>query len=100
MPKPTRKSTRETRTRFTDDFKQQAVQMILGGHSAASVARNLGIKNVNKLYRWKAEILAKGGQVTEGLDESNKELRAELLRTQRERDILKKPWPFSVRKSS
>jgi transposase len=90
MPKSTRKSTGDTRTTFTDDFKQQAVQMILDGHSAASVARNLGVKNVNNLYRWKAEILAKGGQATEGLDETNKELRAELLRTQRERDILKK----------
>ncbi len=39
----------------------QAVQMLIDGHSASSVARNLGIKNANNLYRWKAEVLAKGG---------------------------------------
>lgn len=75
---------------FNEEFKQQAVQMLIDGHSATSVAKNLGIKNVNNLYRWKAEVLARGGPATETLDSQVRELRAELQRTRRERDILKK----------
>ena len=44
------------RRTFNEEFKQQAVQMLIDGHSATSVAKNLGIKNVNNLYRWKAEV--------------------------------------------
>ena len=31
------------RRRFTDEFRREAVQMMLDGHSAASVAQRLGI---------------------------------------------------------
>ena len=79
-----------SRRTFNDEFKQQAVQMLLDGHSATSVAKNLGVANVNNLYRWKAELLAKGGQAAESMDSINKDLRSELARTRRERDILKK----------
>lgn len=82
-------SSRERRL-FTDEFKQQAVQMILDGHSVASVSENLGIGNTNLLYRWKAEILAKSGPAAKALDSQVLELREELQRTKRERDILKK----------
>ena len=75
---------------FNEEFKQQAVQMLIDGHSATSVAKNLWIKNVNNLYRWKAEVLARGGPAIETLDSQVRELRAELQRTRRERDILKK----------
>jgi len=34
---------RRTRRRFTKEFKEQAVQMLLDGHSAASVAERLGL---------------------------------------------------------
>ena len=78
------------RRTFNEEFKQQAVQMLIDGHSASSVAKNLGIKNVNNLYRWKNEVLARGGPATESLDSQVRELRSELQRTRRERDILKK----------
>jgi transposase len=81
---------KRARRTFNEEFKQQAVQMLIDGHSATSVAKNLGIKNVNNLYRWKAEVLARGGPATETLDAQVRELRAELQRTRRERDILKK----------
>ena len=32
------------RRTFNEEFKQQAVQMLIDGHSATSVAKNLGIK--------------------------------------------------------
>lgn len=88
--KKQRSDTPETRRRFTEEFKQEAVQMLVDGHSAASVAANLGLKSTNNLYRWKAEILAKGGQATESLEAINKDLRSELARTRKERDVLKK----------
>lgn len=78
------------RRQFTKEFKQQAVQMMLDGHSASSVSKNLGIGNANLLYRWKAEVLAEGGPAAETLDSQVRELRLQLQRVERERDILKK----------
>ncbi len=42
---------------YTDDFKWEAVQMLLDGHSAASVCKRLGLSGTNLLYRWKREAL-------------------------------------------
>ncbi|MDB4439430.1 transposase [Planctomicrobium sp.] len=82
--------TKKQRRTFTPEFKQQAVQMLLDGYTAASVSENLGIGNTTLVYRWKSELINKGGPVTETLDSEVRELREELRRTQRERDILKK----------
>jgi len=90
MAKKQRKTVKRTRRSFTQDFKQQAVQMLVDGYSAKSVSENLGIGNTNLVYRWKSELVSEGGPVTESLDNEVKELREELQRTQRERDILKK----------
>lgn len=79
-----------SRRQYTKEFKQQAVQMMLDGHSASSVSKNLGIGNANLLYRWKAEVLAEGGPAAETLDSQVRELRLQLQRVERERDILKK----------
>lgn len=90
MAKKQRKPVKRTRRTFTQEFKQQAVQMLLDGYSASSVSDNLGIGNTNLVYRWKAEQVAESGPVAESLDSEVRELRDELRRTQRERDILKK----------
>ena len=90
MAKKQRKTVKRIRRTFTRDFKQQAVRMLLDGYSASSVSENLGIGNTNLVYRWKKELVAEGGPVAETLDSEVKELREELRRTQRERDILKK----------
>lgn len=84
------KSAAKARRTFTKEFKQEAVQMLLDGHSASSVSKNLGIENTNLLYRWKAQLVTEGGPVAETLDAEVRELREELQRTKRERDILKK----------
>jgi transposase len=42
---------------YPDELKQEAVQMLLDGHAAPSVARHLGIRHTSLLYRWKAEAL-------------------------------------------
>ena len=90
MAKRKSKSTRRSRRSFTKEFKQEAVQMIFDGHSASSVSKNLGIGNTNLLYRWKAELIDESGPVAEALDDEVRQLREELQRTRRERDILKK----------
>lgn len=91
MAKKTRKpNTPKSRRSFPKAFKQEAVQMMLDGHTASSVAKNLGIDNTNLLYRWKSEILSESGPAAESLDSQVRELRDELHRTRRERDILKK----------
>lgn len=64
--------------------------MMLDGHTASSVSKNLGLDNTNLLYRWKSEHVASGGPVAQTLDTEVRELREELQRTRRERDILKK----------
>ena len=75
---------------YDDEFKQQAVQMLLDGHSAQSVCHNLGISNSSVLYRWKKDLLQKGGSATEALEARLRTLEFQLSQTQRERDILKK----------
>lgn len=81
---------RPKRRRFTDEFKAEAVQMLLDGHSAGSISARLGLSSPNVLYRWKRESLRQGGPAAMGLEGRVRELEAELRRVERERDILKK----------
>ncbi len=64
--------------------------MLLDGHSAQSIAENLGIASTGLIYRWKAKVLSEVGPAAETLDSRVRELEEELRRTERERDILKK----------
>ena len=80
---------RQRRT-FTEEFKAEAVQMLLDGHSASSVCERLGLSTVNLLYNWKRKLVAQGGKTAVGLEARVRELEAELRRVERERDILKK----------
>ncbi len=81
---------RPKRRRFADEFKAEAVQMLLDGHSASSICKRLGLSSPNVLYRWKREAILQGGPAATGLDGRVRELEAELRRVERERDILKK----------
>lgn len=78
------------RRRYTEEFKAEAVQMLLDGHTAASVCERLGLSGVNLLYLWKRKLLQQGGPATVGLEARVRQLEAELRRVERERDILKK----------
>ena len=75
---------------YPEEIKKEAVQMLLDGHSASSVAHNLGIGHTSLLYRWKGEILGQEGRAASALEIRVRQLEAELRRTERERDILKK----------
>jgi len=81
------KSSKRSRRTFTKEFKQEAVQMVLDGHSPGSVSKNLGIGNTNLIYRWKADLIGESGPVAEALDDEVRQLREELQRTRRERTI-------------
>src|SRR5260370_18022061 len=81
---------RATRREFTEEFRREAVQMMLDGHTAASVAERLGVSGTNLLYRWKREELERTGPVATSLEARVHELEIELHRVERERDILKK----------
>jgi transposase len=83
-------SQKHVRRHYTQEFKEEAVQMMLDGHAVASVVDRLGLSGTNLLYRWKQQLLAESGPVAGSLEQRVRELEAELRRTQQERDILKK----------
>lgn len=94
MPESTSRQNSENgapkRRRYTKEFKEEVVQMHLDGHSAASIAKRLGLSSVNLVYRWKGELIGEAGKTASTLDNRVRELEAELRRVERERDILKK----------
>ena len=81
---------RPKRRRFTEEFKEEAVQMLWDGHTAVSICERLGLSGPNLLYRWKRELVRQGGTTAVGLEARVRELEGELRRVERERDILKK----------
>jgi len=81
---------RRSRRVYSDELKAEAVQMVLDGHRAESVAENLGLSSVSLLYRWKAKLLRQSGQAAEVLENRVRQLEEDLRRVERERDILKK----------
>jgi transposase len=93
----THKQHKSQRCVYPEELKKEAVQMLLDGHYAPSVAQDLGIGHTSLLYRWKAEIVGQEGRAATVLEVRVRQLEQQLRRTERERDILKKPWPFSAR---
>jgi transposase len=83
-------SSRVPRRQFTEEFRREAVQMMLDGHTAGSVAERLGLASTNLLYRWKREHLERSGPVATSLEARVRDLEMQLHRVERERDILKK----------
>jgi transposase len=65
-----------SRRQYTDEFKEEAVQMLLDGYTAPQVVNRLGISNVNVLYRWKQEQLDQSGPVASSLEAKVKDLEA------------------------
>jgi transposase len=90
MPRKKPCRTKPGRRVFTKEFKEEAVQMLLDGHSAGSIAERLGLSGTNVLYRWRQEQLARSGPVASSLEVRVRELEAELRRVERERNVLEK----------
>jgi len=78
------------RRTYSEEFKQEAVQLLLDGHSAPSVAQRLGVSGPNVLYAWKKDSLRQAGPAARTLGDRVAQLEDELRRVERERDILKK----------
>ena len=85
-----RKKSGRKRRQYSDELKEEAVQMVLDGHSAESVASNMGLGGTSLVYRWKAKALETAGPAATQLETRVCELEEELRRVERERDILKK----------
>jgi len=90
-----------TGIRYTDEFKQEAVnQIIKHGYDIAEVSSRLGV-STKSLYKWKRE-LSKPTKVREAESDLQTEvarLKRELKRAQQERDILKEAAVFFASES-
>ena len=88
-------------TRYTPEFKDEAVRQVIDrGHTVSEVSERIGV-SAHSLYNWiKAVKPGKSEQLTQELNEAKSEvlkLRAELRRTEEERDILKKAARYFAR---
>lgn len=90
MPVKSSSSLPSGRRRYDNEFKQEAVRMMLDGQSPAAVAERLGLSSPNVLYTWKKSIVSRAGVAAESLETRVRQLEEELRRVERERDILKK----------
>ena len=95
---------KKKRRKFTDEFKDEAVKLVLEqGYQISEAARNLGI-HANLLGRWKREYEDGGngssdtGSAVAMRAELNR-LRKENKRLKMEREILKKAATFFARES-
>lgn len=87
--------------RYPPEFKDEAVrQVVKRGHKVADVAERLGVSS-HSLYQWvKAAEPNQSDQINAELVEARSEvlkLRAQLRRTEEERDILKKAARYFAR---
>jgi len=87
--------------RFTPEFKEEAVRQVVDrGHAVAEVAARLGV-SAHSLYKWVKAISPDKTekQASELLDAKSEvlRLRAQLRRTEEERDILKKAARYFAR---
>ena len=95
--------TKTTRARYTLEFKQEAVRLVEGGQSQATVARSLGLSE-QTLFNWvkaRREGQLKGADSTLISAEQMgiARLRAELARVKMERDILGKATAYFAKAS-
>jgi transposase len=86
---------KQSRRKFTEEYKREAVKLAGDLGSASEAARSLGIKP-NLVHRWKREMAEDGVKAFPGKgnlkpdDEELRRLRRELEKVKRERDFLKK----------
>lgn len=78
------------RRHYDDEFKDEAVKMLLDGHSAESVVSHLGISSTSVLYRWKSDRVKQGGKTATAMERRIQDLEERVRVAERERDILKK----------
>ena len=89
----TGKNTKKTRRKYDATFKEDVLRMIASGRSVSDVAQALGI-GTHIVYRWiklaKHTYSPNNPLLTPGYAAEIERLKAQLHRTEQERDILKK----------
>jgi transposase len=103
MSRMAESQSRRPRRRFTDEFKQQAVRLVLEeGKSVTAVARELDLV-ASALGNWVKQAQADRSKGRTGLTSAEREeltrLRKENRILQEERDILKKATAFFAKQS-
>jgi len=92
------------RRRFTEEFKQDAVRLVVNeGYSFAAAAKAVGVGE-QSLRKWHARLAPQPAPCGEdaSLDElrtENQRLRRELRRAELEREILKKATAYFAKES-
>ncbi len=89
------------RQRYTAEFKAEAVKQVVDqrGYSVRTISRRLGISE-KSLYYWLKQAKKSPTELAQqDLQAENARLRAELLRVEEERDILKKAAAYFARAS-
>jgi transposase len=77
------------RTRYTDEFKRQAVELLeTRDKPAVELARELGVRQ-NQLYKWREELLKKDDQAFKGSGRPPKDQQSEMTRLKQENKRLK-----------
>ena len=89
-------------SKYTDEFRRDAVAMIESeGLTTAEVGRRLGV-NANLLRKWRLKYgkKSKSQELQSDLESENRRLRDEVRRLQMEREILKKAAAFFANEKS
>lgn len=87
--------------RYDAEFKRNAVDLVLSGRAIKEVARDLGVSSCSvgdwvKRQQTGAALTEPKTLASETPDQrENRRLRQELAYVRTQRDILKKPWPWS-----
>jgi transposase len=86
------KDNKKTNRIYPVELKKEAVEMLQDGHSASSIVDRLGLSRTSLVYKWRDQLRGPATPETASTPAELKirSLEAELLRVQRERDILKK----------
>ena len=86
-------------TKYSNEFKEEAVKRVLGGVPASQVAREIGV-NVNTLYTWKSRYLkypahpfVGSGKLRDADDELRK-MQRRIKDLEQENEFLKKASAF------
>ena len=90
----------QTRRRFSDEFKEEAVKLITEqGYKVSEVSRNLDI-NASMLSRWQRELSPESdGSIDADEKAELQQLRKENKTLRMEREILKKAAAFFAKES-
>jgi transposase len=96
--------TKTTRSRYTTEFKLEAVRLVEGGQSIAAAARSLGVID-QTLFNWvkakkQGKLLGAESKPVSAEQMEISRLRAELARVKMERDILGKATAYFAKSQS